>query len=69
LTFERRRDHIIEEKQIKKKGLKVMRRLMNGALVLTFERWRDHIIQTDRQTDRQRGTDRQTDRAWVRAKV
>jgi hypothetical protein len=42
-TFERWKDHIIEEKQMRSKPLKVMQRLVNGALVSTFERWRDHI--------------------------
>ena len=44
-SFERWRDHIIEEKQVKKKALKVVQRMLNGALVSSFERWRDHIIE------------------------
>jgi hypothetical protein len=42
-TFERWKDHIIEEKQMRSKALKVMQRLVSGALISTFERWRDHI--------------------------
>ena len=44
-SFERWRDHIIEEKQMKKKVLKVVQRMLNGALVWSFERWRDNIIE------------------------
>ena len=44
-TFERWREHIIEEKQLKTKALKVMQRLMNGALFLAFESWREHMIE------------------------
>ena len=44
-SFERWRDHIIEEKQMKKKALKVVQRMLNGALVWSFERWRDNIIE------------------------
>jgi hypothetical protein len=44
-SFERWRDHIIEEKQMKKKALKVVQRLMNGALFSAFEGWRDHIME------------------------
>jgi hypothetical protein len=44
-SFERWRDHIIEEKQMKKKALKVVQRMLNGDLVSSFERWRDNIIE------------------------
>ena len=30
---------------MKNKALKVVQKMLNGALVLTFERWRDHIIE------------------------
>jgi hypothetical protein len=40
-TFESWRDLIIEEKQMKKKALKVVQRMLNGALFSTFERWRE----------------------------
>ena len=42
-AFERWRDHIIEEKQMKKKALKVVQRMLNGASVSAFERWRDNV--------------------------
>ena len=45
LSFERWRDHIIDEKQMKNKAWKVVQRMLNGALVLSFERWRDNIIE------------------------
>ena len=44
-SFERWREHIIEEKQMKNKALRVVQRMLNGALVSAFERWRDHIIE------------------------
>jgi hypothetical protein len=40
-------DHTIEEKQMKNKALKVIQRLMNGALVSTFERWRGSHYTSD----------------------
>ncbi len=45
MAFERWQDHTAEEKQMKSKALKVVQRLMNGALVSSFERWRDHVIE------------------------
>jgi hypothetical protein len=44
-SFERWRDHIIEEQQMKKKALKVVQRMLNGASVSAFERWRDNITE------------------------
>ena len=44
-AFERWRDHIIEEQQLKNKALKVVQRMLNGVVVTSFERWRDHIIE------------------------
>jgi len=45
-TFERWKHHIIEEKQIKTKALRVVQqRLMSGALVSVFERRKHHIIE------------------------
>jgi len=43
--FERWRDHVAEEKQMKAKALKVVQRLMNRGLVEGFERWRDHVAE------------------------
>jgi len=44
-SFERWRDHIIEEKQMQKKASKVVQRILNGALASSFERWRDNIME------------------------
>ncbi len=42
-TFGRWKHHIIEEKQIKTKALRMVQRLMSGALVSVSERWTHHI--------------------------
>jgi len=43
-SFERWRDHIIEEQQLKKKAFKVVQRMLNGALVTSFEKWKQEIV-------------------------
>jgi hypothetical protein len=43
--FERWRDSVVEERQMKAKALKVVQRLMNRALVQGFERWRDSVVE------------------------
>ena len=44
-TFERWRDQIIKEKQMKSKALKVVQRIMIGTLVQVFELWRDNTTE------------------------
>jgi hypothetical protein len=43
--FERWRDVVVEERQIRTKTLKVVQRLMNRALQEGFERWRDRAAE------------------------
>ena len=47
-VLERWRHHVIEEKLIKRNAVKVVQRVVNGALVSTFERWRHHILEEKR---------------------
>ncbi len=35
---------MIEEKQMKSKALKVLQRLMKGALETVFQRWYEHVV-------------------------
>jgi hypothetical protein len=44
-VFEQWRGHVIDQKQMKAKALKVVRRLVNRALVEGFERWREHAVE------------------------